>query len=185
MVTSTNTSNPGFIAMCMDNFDTVTVTGNDLSYYAIGFCIQTSGARIYNNRVSFTCNGGVIDPHVEGVEFYANDISNSYDQCGDFGSYGIAVFGGQDAHVHDNTFSGIHNNGPAAGVIVADDPCTEDALTCLANPGVTVVANGNKITNNILTDNDLDLWRNSTGTGNVFRRNSCSSSIPKGLCGND
>lgn len=182
MVTSSNQTNPGFIAMCMDNFEGVYVSDNDISNYAIGFCIQTSGAELHNNRVSYTCNGAVIDPHVANVKFLNNDITASYDQCGDFGSYGVVAYGSTSALIGGNTIEGIHNNGPAAGIYVADDPCTEDALSCLANPGVTVVAKNNKVVGNELQNNDLDLALNSTGRGNVFAHNQCTTSDPKRLC---
>lgn len=178
---SSDPFNSAFIAICMDNFEGVYVSDNDISFYGIGLCIQTTGADIHDNSVSYTCSGAILDPYVKDVKLYKNHISNSY-ECGELGSYGVAAFGTTNALITGNEIDNIRNDGPSAGIFVSDDPCAEDALSCLVNPGVNVIAKRNKVTGNNLHDNDLDLLLTSTGKGNVFKNNQCTTSDPDGLC---
>ena len=70
-----------------------------------------------------------------------------------------------------------------AGLVVADDPCNVEplSLACLAIGG-TAVARDNRVRGNTLRDNTLDIFVNTTGTGNEFRRNDCDTSNVKGVC---
>lgn len=148
----------------------------------IGLCIQTDGAELHDNDVSYTCRAAFVDPYTEGVRLYNNHLHNSYNACDALGSYGVTLAGATNAVVSGNLVEEIRNDGPSAGIYVADDPCTSGALACAENPGVLVVANGNKVVGNKLRENDLDIWNNSTGAENVFKRNSCLSSTRDGLC---
>ncbi|KAK5166872.1 uncharacterized protein LTR77_007601 [Saxophila tyrrhenica] len=181
-ISSSDPAAPGIIASCMDNFEGAYGAGNDIRFYVIGLCIQTNGAVLRDNDVSYTCRAAYADPYVEGIRLTSNHFGPSYDACKAFASYGVTLAGTINALVEGNTIEQTRNNGPAAGVWVTDDPCTEPSLACLANPGATAVSKGNKVVGNKLFDNDLDLWNNSTGSGNVFKKNKCSTSIPKGLC---
>lgn len=73
------------------------------------------------------------------------------------------------------------NHGFGTGIAVVDNPYTEQALTCLTRPNVEVVASGNMITHNTLRGNDLDIYINTVGSGNVIEGNVCSK--PKKYCG--
>ncbi len=181
-ITSSDPAAPGIIAMCMDNFEGAYVTDNDITFYVIGLCIQTDGAELHDNSVSYTCRGAYADPYVDGIRLENNHFGPSYNACDVLGSFGVSLAGSTNALVLGNIVEGAHNDGPAAGIWVTDEPCTETSLACLANPGVTIVSKGNKVIGNTLLDNDLDLWSNSTGSGNVFKKNKCTTSIPKGLC---
>lgn len=182
VITSSDPTAPGFIAMCMDNFSGMEGMYNKISAYAIGFCVQTDGAYLHDNDVSLTCSGAFVDPYVDGAKLTNNHFHDSYTQCGDFGTWGVALSGATNALVQGNHIEQIHGNGPTAGIDVADDPCTENALSCLDKPGVLVKARGNRVIGNTLSNNDLDILNASTGSGNVFKWNHCSSSKPNGLC---
>ncbi|KAH0150065.1 hypothetical protein KCU67_g10816, partial [Aureobasidium melanogenum] len=85
------------------------------------------------------------------------------------GSSGIFIDGGIDNKIEQNWITGMElADQHGAGIIIWDEP---DA-----------VASGNKIERNVLKDNDVDIWVNSTGTGNEFNDNHCSTSGPTGLC---
>lgn len=181
-ITSSDPAAPGLIAMCLDNFSGAYGTNNGITFYVIGLCIQTDGAQLHGNDVSYGCRLAFADPYVKGVRIYNNHLHNSYNACDALGSYGVTLAGTTNALVQGNLIEEIHNDGPAAGIYVADDPCTEGSLACSDSPGVLVVAKGNKVIGNKLESNDLDIQNDSTGSGNVFKRNRCSSSTPDGLC---
>lgn len=181
-ITSSNPAAPGLIAMCMDNFSGAYGSNNGITFYVIGICIQTDGAELHDNDVSYGCRLAFADPYVKGIKIYNNHLHNSFNACDALGSYGVTLAGPNGALVKGNLIEEIHNEGPSAGIYVADDPCTEGSLACSENPGVLVVAKNNKVVGNKLSNNDLDIWNNSTGSGNVFRRNRCSSSLPENIC---
>ncbi|KAG9669250.1 hypothetical protein KCU99_g7508, partial [Aureobasidium melanogenum] len=164
-VTSTELN---FIGICMDDTGPVEVSRNDISGYTIGLCLQTNGAKVEENKVSKCCWGAFLDPKVEGVHFERNVISAMNPACFD-GSSGIFIDGGINNKIEQNWITGMElADQKGAGIIVWDEP---DA-----------VASGNKIERNVLKDNDVDIFVNSTGTGNEFDDNHCSTSVPTGLC---
>ena len=181
-VTSTDPAAPGFIAVCMDNFRGSEVAHNKLTFYAIGFCVQTNGANIHDNEVSYTCSGFFVDPAIQHARIERNKIGPLYDQCGPFGSFGVSIDGAQKNRVTNNEIMGVRNqNGPAAGIHLFDDPCTDpNSLTC-PKVGVPSVAYGNVIVHNTLSDNDLDILVETKGR-NVIKNSDCNTSNPPGLC---
>ncbi|KAH0346144.1 hypothetical protein KCU83_g7531, partial [Aureobasidium melanogenum] len=161
-------NNLNFIGICMDDTGPVEVSRNDISGYTIGLCLQTNGAKVEENKVKECCWGAFLDPKVEGVGFKRNAISAMIPTCFD-GSSGIFVDGGINNEIEQNWITGMKlRDGNGAGIIVWDEP---DA-----------VASGNKIEQNVLKDNDVDIFVNSTGTGNEFGDNHCATSVPTGLC---
>jgi hypothetical protein len=44
------------------------------------------------------------------------------------------------------------------------------------------VASGNDVEKNTFKTNDLDIYVQTTGKGNVVKKNACSSSFPADLC---
>ncbi|KIW11785.1 hypothetical protein PV08_09057 [Exophiala spinifera] len=164
-----------FIGICMDDLSNVQVTNNDISNYAIGFCVQTNGALIQGNTVTNSCIGAYVDPGVSGVHIIENHISDANPICPsipDLGSLGVAMIGASDTVVKQNTIEGLTANGVngaiAVGVIIIDDPAT-------GTP-----ASGNLVVGNVLQNNDFDIFVNTTGTGNVVEGNQCST--PAELC---
>ena len=75
------------------------------------------------------------------------------------------------------------NDPRTAGIVVADDPCNLEplSLACLAAGG-PAVARDNRVRGNTLRDNTLDVFVNTTGTGNEFRSNDCDKSNVRGIC---
>lgn len=146
--------------------------------------IQTNGAEIEDNEVSDACYGAFFDPRVKDVRFRNNKIFRAQPKCAPFGASGIILDGAIGARVENNYVEGWKTDDPrTAGLVVADDPCNVEplSLACLAIGG-TAVARDNRVRGNTLRDNTLDIFVNTTGTGNEFRRNDCDSSNLKGIC---
>jgi nitrous oxidase accessory protein NosD len=146
--------------------------------------IQTNGAEIEDNEVSDACYGAFFDPGVKGVRFRNNKIFRSQPACAPFGASGIILDGAIGARVENNNVEGWKTDDPrTAGLVVADDPCNSEplSLACLAIGG-PAIARDNRVRGNTLRDNTLDIFVNTTGTGNEFRRNDCDTSNQKGIC---
>lgn len=160
------------IAICTDNRQGAHVLNNEVSGYYVGLCIQTSSSEIAFNHVSNSCAGAFVDPGVDQAQFHHNEISALNPAC--IGAApinsGLIIYGGTNAKVTSNTISGQHANGLAAGIVVVD--------AWEISPDL--VAAGNQITDNILFDNDLDIFVNTTSTSNVVTHNQCST--PSALC---
>jgi parallel beta-helix repeat protein len=163
-----------FIGICMDDVSTVTIAHNDISGYFIGLCVQTDGADIHDNKVHDICVGAFVDPGIKGAKLHDNDFSSIIPGCPSTPnpqfSSGITISGGMNTVVKSNKFSGIKNGGQAAGVVIIDDPTTG------------VVSSGNDVEKNVFTDNDLDVFEQTTGKGNVVKKNQCTLSNPVALC---
>nr|KAK5443241.1 hypothetical protein LTR18_005919 [Exophiala xenobiotica] len=146
----TSTGDLLFIGICMDDMSDVHVTNNDISNYAIGLCVQTNGAFVHGNEVSNSCVGAFVDP----------------------GVLGVIMSGASNTLVKQNIIEGLTangvNNATAVAVIIIDDP------------GTGTPASDNIVVENILRNNDFDIFVNTTGTGNVIEGNQCST--PAELC---
>jgi parallel beta-helix repeat protein len=160
-----------FIGICMDDVSVVTIAHNDISGYFIGLCVQTDGADIHDNKVHDICVGAFVDPGTKGAKLHDNEFSSILPGCPPTPQYssGITISGGINTVVKSNKFSGIKNGGQAAGVVIIDD-------------ATGVVSSGNDVEKNVLTDNDLDVFEETTGKGNVFKKNQCTLSNPAALC---
>ena len=159
------------IGICTDNFAGSQVHNNHVSGYFVGLCIQTSGSDIRNNDVSDCCVDAFIDPGVKDVTVQQNRFSAYSPKCNvTLGGGGIIIDGAIDSDVRYNLIEGQLAGGNAAGVIVLDDFTTDPVS----------VAQGNVVDYNTLKDNDFDIFNNSTGSGNVFVNNACST--PAELC---
>lgn len=156
-----------FIAICNDDLANVHVTHNSVSGYDIGLCIQTPGAAVEQNDVSNCCVGAFIDPGVNGAELSHNHFGATNPKCAtDFsGAAGIIISGALNSEVQGNVIEGQHNGGIGVGIYVTDDQTTDPVS----------IASGNVIADNILYDNDVDIFLNTTGTGNVVTNNKCST----------
>jgi nitrous oxidase accessory protein NosD len=146
--------------------------------------IQTNGAEIEDNEVSDACYGAFFDPGVKDVRFRNNKLTHAQPLCAPFGASGIILDGAIGARVENNYVEGWKTDDPrTAGLVVADDPCNSEppSLGCLAIGG-PAIASGNRVRGNTLRDNTLDIFVNTTGTGNEFRRNDCDTSNERGIC---
>lgn len=161
-----------FIGICMDDVSTVTIANNDISGYLIGLCVQTAGAVIHDNNVHDVCVGAFVDPGIKGARLHDNSFSNPGLLCPPTFSKGIIISGGVDTVVKRNTFSGIKNAGKAAGLVLVDD-------------STGAIASGNDIEKNVFEDNDLDIYEQTTGEGNVVKNNECTLAVPAALCSNN
>jgi len=163
-----------FIAICVDNFDGALVLSNHISGYNIGVCIQTSGAEIMFNDINDSCIGAYIDPGIDAAQVTHNHIGATNPDCVTQSllgvSYGITVWGAVNSVVQFNVIQDQHAGGTAAGISVADG----------FDFGPEFTARGNSVIDNILFNNDVDIFVNSTGAGNVISHNQCST--PTELC---
>ena len=87
---------------------------------------------------------------------------------------GIALVGAHDSRVVHNQITRNLRTGPR---------------TAFPNGGVVVVTDfmgtepkDNRVVGNAVRHNDPDLFWDGSGSGNVFRRNTCKTSDPAGLC---
>jgi hypothetical protein len=173
-----------FIGICMDDVSTVTVAYNSIDGYIIGLCVQTSNANVHDNLVKNSCIGAFVDPGVNGARLIDNVIKDTNPLCkesadvsGAFGVWGIAISGSTNTLVKGNRISGItdgfaQDKLPAAGVAVLDEfPGGKDRI-----------ASGNTVVHNTIKKNDVDVYVDSKGTGNVVKDDGCKTSFPTGLC---
>jgi parallel beta-helix repeat protein len=164
-----------FIGICMDDVSTVTISHNDISDYFIGLCVQTAGADIHDNNVHNTCVGAFVDPGINGAKLHDNQFSNliqSNPPCPASFSSGVTISGATNTILRSNKFSGIKNTGQAAAVVLVDD----------AAKGF--IASVNIIEGNTFSNDDLDIYEQTTGTGNVVKKNQCGLSVPATICSN-
>ena len=167
-----------FIGICMDDISGVQVTNNHINGYLIGLCIQTPGAVVRHNNVINSCIGAFVDPGVRGAELYENHISNGNPTCAtidELGINGITIDGAINTDVCHNLIEGLTVGGlpnkTAVGVAILDDATTDPVS----------IASGNKVIENILRNNDLDIFVQTEGPGNIIENNQCST--PSDLCG--
>jgi len=161
-----------FIAICTDDEADVQVLNNRISGYGVGLCIQTPESILQYNDISSCCVGAFIDPRVDGAKLRHNYIGATNPSCvtdWPFSS-GVFVDGAINSQVQFNVIEGQSAGGTASGIGLVDE-ATVDPIA---------VASGNVITLNTLRNNDLDLYVNTTGTGNVVAENICST--PAELC---
>ena len=174
-----------FIGLCMDNFSKVKVVGNRISNYFIGLCIQTDGAEVEDNSVSDACVGAFLDPGVKDVRLRGNRFTDAFPSgCAGFGAAAISVDGAVGARIEKNFIRGWKTEDAknlTAGITVVDDPCLAPSLSC-QGLGIAAVARDNVVEGNVLRGNDFDVFVNTTGSGNVFRRNRCATSNQEGVC---
>ena len=162
----------GFIALCMDDAGGAQVTNNIISGYAVGLCVQTPGADVRHNTVTDCCNGAYVDPGVHAAEVSHNHISSGKPLCAsipEVGIAGIVVAGSIGTEVRSNLIEDLHTpNMTGAGIAIVDftDPVN--------------IAMNNTVSENVLRNNDFDIFVNTTGKGNVATGNTCST--PQNLC---
>lgn len=102
-------------------------------------------------------------------------FSNTGTLCNpDFGISGVTTSGVKDTVVRGNTFTGIKNNARAAGVAVVDQ---KDA-----NRAIVAMSSRSDVQRNTFSDNDLDVFVDTTGANNVYKKNKCTLSVPGSIC---
>ncbi|KAF8852176.1 hypothetical protein BDZ45DRAFT_749934 [Acephala macrosclerotiorum] len=156
------------IGICVDDVSTVSIAHNDISGYFIGLCVQISGADIHE-KLSTHANA---DTRLWGIgwrfcgpghrwrRLYNNGFSNTLPGCPPAHKYssGITISDATNIVVRNNKFSRVKNGGQAAAMVLLDN-------------GSEATAMGNDIENNKFTDNDLDIFKQTTGIGNNLKNN--------------
>ena len=172
-VIGTGPSGVAYIAVCNDDVSNAMIWNNEVEKYLIGLCVQTNGADIRGNHVSETCYGTFVDPGVDGAQIRWNHVRKTFSQCPVYGieSIGINLAGAINTEVRWNHVQEISAYGvpgfTGIGIRVVD---------------YKVVASGNKIRDNYLKLNDLDIQNIATGSGNEFKNNQCTITYPAGYC---
>jgi hypothetical protein len=171
----TSTADLLFIGVCMDDLSDVQITNNHVSNYAIGLCVQTAGAYLYNNEITDTCGGVFVDPGTLGAHIISNHISSPNPICATFPDAtlsGIVLAGASGTEIKGNTIEGMTGGGVpnvlAGAIGIIDDPAT----------GAT--SSDNTVTGNVLRNNDIDIYVQTNGTGNIIEGNQCTT--PAELC---
>jgi hypothetical protein len=165
-----------FIAACSDNVAGATVWANDFDGYAIAVCTQTNKANIQHNHITNACYGIFVDPGFDGVIVRHNTIGPSNPACeyAFFAGSGIAV-AGTNAEVE-------HNSVVGQTIGAASTPTNKAAGIVLFDASASFLASGNKIIRNDLSGNEIDLADVTTLQNTIFKKNTCDSSFPEGLC---
>ncbi|OQV00708.1 Right handed beta helix domain-containing protein [Cladophialophora immunda] len=164
-----------FIGICMDDMSDVQVTKNNIAGYSVGLCIQTDGAYVYANDVTNACYGAFVDPGTTGAQVISNHISDGNPVCAtvpEGALLGITTLGAFSTQIQANLVEGMTTkgaNGSAVGIAILNDPVTG------------LVSADNVVTGNVLRDNDVDIFVETPGQGNVVEGNQCST--PAELCG--
>ncbi|OAL06405.1 pectin lyase-like protein [Phaeosphaeriaceae sp. SRC1lsM3a] len=159
-----------FIAMCMDDVSGAVFRKNDISNYYIALCTQTNGGLVKENTVKNCCFGPFVDPGIVGAKVLGNSISTRNPGCLPEQGAGIAVLGARDTLVEWNYVEKFQFNNTGLGLLVVDDPATG------------AKAQGNTFKENVLKQNDLDIYAEGAAAANVFDNNKCEQSLPAGLC---
>lgn len=188
--TVVSSSSLNSIGICNDNPKGALVSHNYVSGSVFGLCIQTENAEVHDNDCHDNCFGVFVDPHHSGARLLHNRISSPRSACPSpgfaspaipFSAVGISVSGASDTLVYENTVVTNACDVGAAGIVVVDDPCTEQAISCLTNP-IQSLASNNKVARNFLLGNNPDLYIVSTLRSNIAEGNTCLISEPKGIC---
>jgi hypothetical protein len=154
---------------------------NDL----FGFFLRdAANGRLVANHAHDNCVGAIVlndGANVAGNwSFTANAMANNTRFCpGDgedpaISGIGVALVNASDNTIRANVFSGNVPGGPvdfSGGVVVLD------AQTPGADP-----PSDNTVRFNLFRGNQPDIFWDGSGAGNAFRNNSCSTSVPAGLC---
>jgi parallel beta-helix repeat protein len=142
---------------------------------------------VVGNRVHGNCIGAIVLNTGGNVaadwRFTANKITgntafcpaNEEEQTDASSGIGIAIAGGADNKIYGNF---IRDNTPSGAVDFAGGVVVADIGIPGANP-----PSGNVVKRNIILGNQPDIVWDGSGTGNVFERNLCRTSVPDGLCG--
>ena len=180
-----SSTTPTFIGICMDNFAEAFVWKNHISQQYIGLCVQTPGASIQYNEVTECCFGAFVDPGIKGAKLRHNHFGPAPKTGCEAVAAGVFLDGSSDTEITDNLIDGQKNGGKAAGVIILDEPCNEPpdqiSLSCIVL-GHAAVSSDNTVIRNTFRNNDLDIFVNTTGTGNIIQCNECATSVPTNLC---
>jgi hypothetical protein len=161
----------------MDDVGLVVIQQNNITGYNIALCVSTNGAHVHDNNVNNCCIGAFVDPSISGAIVRKNEIKDSNPACenpssGAFGVWGVAITGAANTLVQGNQISGMTNNGVAGGIVLLDD---------VFHPDSTVVAMGNAVERNTLSQNDIDIYVDTAGTGNFEKDNKCKTSSVQGI----
>ena len=167
----------------------VLVAGNEaFDNEQFGFFFRDAAhGDVVGNRAHGNCIGAIVLNTGGNVaadwSFTANKITennrfcpaNEEEETDATSGIGIAIAGGADNKIYGNY---IRDNTPSGAVDFAGGVVVADIGIPGANP-----PSGNVVKRNVILGNEPDIFWDGSGTGNVFERNLCETSVPDGLCG--
>lgn len=142
---------------------------------------NANGGSIVHNTFQHNCAGMVIMADAPGpasnVTIQSNTVSGNSNACsssdlGPISGAGIVLAGADHSLVHNNN---VRDNVPS------DFTSYQGGIVVVAGPGGTP-ASFDTISGNTALHNSPDIYWDSLGHGNVFRFNTCQTSVPHGLC---
>jgi nitrous oxidase accessory protein NosD len=142
---------------------------------------NSSVGTLRHNTITHNCGGIIVLADSPGpasnVNVLSNTVSGNTAACdsedvGPVSGIGIALFGANHVLVQGNT---VRDNTPSDATIAQGGVIVE------TGPGGTP-AHANTITGNTILHNSPDIFWDGLGHNNVFKPNTCQTSIPSGLC---
>jgi nitrous oxidase accessory protein NosD len=153
---------------------------SQLNTFGILFRNSSTGT-LQHNTITHNCGGIIVLADSPGPATHVNVLSNTVsgntsacdsEDAGPVSGIGIALLGADHVLVHGNT---VRDN-TATG-----DTIAEGGVIVEAGPAGTP-AHDNTITGNTILHNTPDIFWDGLGHNNVFRPNTCGTSIPNGFC---
>lgn len=159
------------------------IVGNESFNNLFGVLIRNAEhAKVFGNSLHENCVGAVVLADAPGpagfVRFGGNRVTRNMKACpagedtdNPLSGIGIALAGAHDVTVKGNLITGNVPSGDTdltGGVVVVS--------------GETTAPMNNTVKHNVILENVNDLFWDGTGTGNVFKKNVCKTSVPGGLC---
>jgi parallel beta-helix repeat protein len=164
----------------------VLLAANEVSGNLFGFFLRDSGhGKVVGNRSHDNCLGllnlNTGSNQAGNYAIFGNKISHNNKLCPadpeedtpPLSGIGIAIVNG-----HENTVRGnrITNNVPSG------DSAFSGGVVVVDLGGGVEAPFGNRISSNVILNNQPDILWDGSGTGNVFTHNHCQTSEPSGLC---
>jgi parallel beta-helix repeat protein len=148
--------------------------------FGILFRNSTAGT-LQHNTITHNCGGIIVLADSPGpasnVNVLSNTVSGNTSACdsedaGPVSGIGIALLGADHVFVSGNT---VRDNTPTGDTIAEGGVIVEEG------PAGTP-AHANTITGNTILHNTPDIFWDGSGHDNVFKPNTCQTSVPSGLC---
>lgn len=160
------------------------VVGNTTDHNSLGVFIRDAQrGTLDDNLIHDNCVGTLVLADAPGpaggFRMTGNTIirnrkfcpPNAEEQTPALSGIGVALVGGQNMNIQKNW---IVDNGPSGPVDFTGG--------VVLIRGDSTAPHGNSLRRNVIVANELDIFSDGTGSGNVLESNFCQTSEPSGLC---